>query len=41
MYDWIYDHVINTLFFPILVVGMLIMILVGLIYRDFKETSNK
>ena len=41
MYDWIYDHVINTAFFPIFMMGTPIMILGALIYSELKEASNK
>ena len=41
MYDWIYDHVINTIFFPFFMAGVVIMILGVLIYSDLKKASNK
>jgi len=41
MYDWIYDHVINTTFFIFFMIGVPLIILGVLMYPVIKEEFNK
>jgi hypothetical protein len=43
MFNWIYEHVINTVYFPWAIVAFLVLVLFVSLFIDYKddEESNK